>query len=205
MILSEDTLRKLDELVDLLERDNPNLDPRLRCGVLQKDGGRIILRLRNLSLKQLERWFWSMAIRDEQTSCWEWKGTRDRKGYGFFKAEGKRWLAHRVAIAYVTGESSSLFACHRCDNPPCVNPLHIFRGTAADNFRDMQSKGRGGRLNGEANPNAKITWEQVREIRTSTAPLVRTAERLGIEYHHAWRIRAGRVWKYTEAHKDVPQ
>jgi len=76
--------------------------------------------------------------------CWEWTGCLDKKGYGQFYYKGKHRRAHRVSWALKYGEipPSELFACHKCDNPKCVNPDHLFLGTQSDNMKDMSRKGR---------------------------------------------------------------
>ena len=82
-----------------------------------------------------------------QTGCWEWNKARDAAGYGRFW-DVKDVKAHRYALALATGGTmpeSHIQACHKCDNPPCVNPDHLFWGEQADNSRDMSLKGRGGR------------------------------------------------------------
>lgn len=70
--------------------------------------------------------------------CWLWTGTRNNKGYGQFWNGKKNVLAHR----YMVNAPDGMEACHHCDNPPCVNPRHIFIGTRADNMRDGYRKGR---------------------------------------------------------------
>jgi hypothetical protein len=83
---------------------------------------------------------------DKQGSdvCWNWKGSTTR-GYGTFKPTGSKIAyAHRYMWELLNGPiPEGLLVCHRCDNPTCVNPDHLFLGTKKDNVVDMYSKGRG--------------------------------------------------------------
>ena len=77
------------------------------------------------------------------TECWEWTGGSYR-GYGRLQVNNKRWGAHRFAYTLAFGQiDDALLVCHRCDNPGCVRPDHLFAGTHSDNTRDMMEKGRG--------------------------------------------------------------
>lgn len=112
-------------------------------------------------------WYIEAASDDE---CWPWRGTINRTtGYGQWWHDGRAMRAHRAAYERVHGPiPDGLIVCHRCDNPPCCNPAHLFLGTQADNQRDKKNKGRTSR--GERNGGGgKLTENDVREIRRLAA------------------------------------
>jgi len=87
--------------------------------------------------------FWAKVRLGSPGECWEWTASRNATGYGQFCFGGTKRRAHRVAYALTHGEiPAGMCALHRCDNPPCVNPAHLFLGTQEDNNADRDEKGR---------------------------------------------------------------
>lgn len=137
--------------------------------------------------------------------CIPWRGSKDKDGYGKVRWNGKTRKAHRVAYEEEYGPiPSGMFVCHHCDNPSCVNPGHLFLGTAADNKRDSVIKGRHRwtAKHGVSNPRAKLTRGQVLKIREDWANGVRPqsaiANRFGICGATVARIVSKKAWKRYE-------
>lgn len=119
---------------------------------------------------------------DDTDQCVEWRGPRNSEGYGVFKACGDH-RAHRVSYERAHGPiPTGQLVRHTCDNPPCVNPRHLLLGTDADNNHDMMQRGRNRQPHGERQGSAKLTDEQVREIRSLYASGSWSQQRLGLRY-----------------------
>lgn len=137
--------------------------------------------------------------------CWLWTGRKNR-GYGLLGVREKGVLtclrAHRVVyeIHYKCSILPGIDVCHKCDNPSCCNPGHLFLGTRADNNRDCREKGRA--TCGERSPHAKLSFAQVQEIRKRYAggsvTQVVLAEEYGVTYRTVGRAVRGRSWKSSE-------
>jgi hypothetical protein len=110
---------------------------------------------------------WTEVVRRPEIGpCWEWNGGTHGRGYGKL-FDGERTVsAHRLAYSTWVGPiPDGHQVCHRCDNPPCMNPAHLFTGPLPVNVADKVSKGRSGK--GDTGWQAKLTDEQVEEIRRS--------------------------------------
>lgn len=146
--------------------------------------------------------FWRRVDRRSKTECWNFKGRRNHDGYGrsTFRGFGykKRRFAHRVAFGFVNGPApNNLLVCHRCDNPACCNPDHLFLGTRNDNNQDKITKGR--MKLGEQLPQTKLTAEKVRKIRSylpRQCPIIKLAKEYGVSPHTIRYVMAGSSWKH---------
>lgn len=107
--------------------------------------------------------FWTKV--DFSGDCWNWTGARNPRGYGTFSFGRRTVNSHRMSVMLTTGvEPVGLSVCHRCDNPKCVKPAHLFCDTQAVNMRDKFAKGRDNTPVGERSSFAKLTPFQVEEI-----------------------------------------
>lgn len=128
--------------------------------------------------------------------CWEWIGPTYR-GYGRLWHNGKTIRAHRASWLIHRGDiPSGMFVCHRCDNPKCVKPDHLFLGTHQDNMNDKVQKGRCARLDrsGEKSGSAKLTAADVRCIRQRLRPQRELATEYGVDPSTISDIQRRKTW-----------
>ena len=137
--------------------------------------------------------------------CMEYQGAKFRSGYGNFRWSGYRNVgAHRAMYELTVGPvPDGLRVLHRCYNPPCCNPEHLFIGTQAENMADKARKGRRATPEafghpGESNPSAKLTEDDVRSIRASDEGPTLLAQRYGVSVVSICNVRSRRTWKHVE-------
>lgn len=142
-----------------------------------------------------------MARVEKSATCWLYTGPRDLGGYARIQVtEGQRTGVHRLAWEQANGRPvpPGMEVCHRCDVRHCVNPDHLFLGTPAENSQDMVAKGR--QCLGTKNTAAKLTPDQVRDIRSRVAfrgyKKALSAE-FGVSPSLIKQVRAGRVWAHV--------
>lgn len=135
--------------------------------------------------------FWEKVLVDDSDKCWEWSAATVTKWkYGAFRYNGKTGYAHRFSWELHNGKiPNGLFVLHKCDNPSCVNPEHLFLGTHSDNMIDMDKKGR--------RTLRKLTPEIIREIRSSDESLTSMAGRLGVAISTVGDTRNRKRWEWV--------
>lgn len=163
-------------------------------------GGKSVRKMRPL----LTRFFAKVRVH-AATSCWPWISAKDKAGYGYFNMRNatccRNIRAHRLSWILHNAQDipKGLFVLHRCDNPSCVNPRHLFLGTNTDNMRDMADKKRA--CLGEKHPAAKITAKDALSIRIDKRSCRKIATEYGIGHNQVSRIKKGERWGNLEAVK----
>lgn len=158
-----------------------------------------ILYLASSGMSELERFMKRVAV-GKPDECWEWTASRKKNWYGNWRGvDGKTEGAHRSAWRLMRGPvPGGLFVLHRCDNPICVNPCHLFLGTQGDNLGDMHQKGRAGTKarKGQKHGMSKLTDEQAKQIMESKLSPKELAEKFGVSRSAIYHIREGYTWKH---------
>lgn len=165
-----------------------------------------------MSPEERARAFFSKTSPEPNTGCWIWDGASWGNGahYGVCWDGHKHVPAHRFAWTCARGAiPAGLSVLHRCDNPACVNPDHLFVGTQKDNVADMLRKGRGNRPKGERHHQAKLSAAEVRTIyaqmHDSNACATWTAQEFGVARSTVWKIATGRLWVSVTHHPKPPE
>lgn len=161
-------------------------------------------------MQTMEERFWSKVKILGENDCWEWQAYKHPDGYGMFRVESTRKIktkamhnSHRIAYFLHTGIwPKGLTICHKCDNPPCCNPAHLFAGTQADNVKDMVNKGRANkkRNTGSINPLSKLTESDVSKIKTELAkgiPQKVIAQSYQVSSATISNIKHGKGWAHV--------
>ncbi len=151
--------------------------------------------------KSFESKFWSKV--EKSHSCWFWIGRRITTGLGYGQidlSKKKAILAHRASYEINIGKiPERLCVLHKCDNPICVRPSHLFLGTQKDNVRDMFKKRRNASVLGEKNPNSILNKRDVLKLKSLLAlkkfSYRELALRFGVSYGTINNIKSGYAWK----------
>lgn len=138
----------------------------------------------------------SIARTSHHGDCWPVVTNFGPDGYGILRVNGRKQRAHRVMFSLYYAGIDAPVVRHTCNNPACINPAHLRAGTPKDNAMDRVNSNRGGDLRGANNGRAKLTDEQVREIRSSNETGAELARRFGISKVMACRIKRGDAWHH---------
>lgn len=133
-----------------------------------------------------------------ESGCWEWQHSKDARGYGKFNIYGVYWRTHRYSYQYYKGDVNGYSVLHKCDNPCCCNPEHLFLGSPTDNMLDMIRKGRGGRT--------KLSVEtvfKIREMAKAGVTRCEISETLGIKQRTVDNVLYKKRWAHlTDENKE---
>lgn len=144
--------------------------------------------------------FWVKIQRGRANKCWEWKAGTDECGYGKFRLLRSSYTAHRIVYQLTHGViPEGMCVCHKCDNPPCCNPKHLWLGTFEENMLDKHRKKRGRCLRGELHYKARLSEKKVKVIRVLLkrgVSIVEIARRFGVGKSTIGCIKYNLSWKH---------
>jgi hypothetical protein len=156
-----------------------------------------------------DEWFTSKfltkTVRDEKTGCLVWVGSRNPSGYGQIRLNDVMYKAHRVSATkhgVLPNISSELCVCHKCDNPSCVDPDHLFAGSARDNNNDRHSKDRDFHPAGELHNLAVLTYEHlplILAMRLAGRTVTEIGRLFGVSHRTISAFCCGHTWKNSNS------
>lgn len=152
-------------------------------------------------VRPLTERFWEKVDKGALDDCWMWKGSKDIRGYGVIRTNQKPYSAHCVCYELCHGSiPKGMFICHKCDNPGCVNPAHLWLGTPAENNRDRAVKERNNHVKGEDHPSTTLTESDIVTIRNLSENGVAQraiARQYGIHQSSVWGIVHRKTWQHV--------